>query len=120
MLAECTAIATALDAAHGGSAYAQTLLDARAALQAPASLPSARVLAAMREEHQSSHVRFVMAQSLTAHEQLLAEPLTAEQSARFHTLVEQSIREQKAIEAADRSPFETYRQNYLAANSLVV
>ncbi len=120
VLAECTAIATALDAAHGGSAYAQTLLDARAALQAPASLPSARVLAAMREEHQSSHVRFVMAQSLTAHEQLLAEPLTAEQSARFHTLVEQSIREQKAIEAADRSPFETYRQNYLAANSLVV
>lgn len=120
VLAEMEPIAQALDRTHGDGDYVRTLDIARAALHTPTCAPSARVLDAMTESHESSHVRFIMAQSLAAKSSLLSRPWSSEQNTRFLAMTIQSIAEQKAIEAADQVPFETYRQNYLATRSLSV
>jgi len=120
VLAECAPIAAALDSAHGGSAYRGALSAAAKAVEHPESLPSARVLAEMRDRHENSYSRFGLAQSLAHAKALKSEPLPAEVEARFARLAEDSIRKQKEIEAADRVDFETYRQKYLSPESLRV
>ena len=52
---QCKPIAAAVDAAQGGTAYAQSLADARATLIAPQRLPSARVLEAMARDSDQSY-----------------------------------------------------------------
>src|SRR5438034_5837638 len=120
VLAQCTPIAAALDSAHGGTAYRGALAAAAKGVDDPESLPSARVLAEMRERHESSYSRFGLARSLEHARTLRSEPLPAEVEARFVRLAEESIRKQKEIEAADRVDFETYRQKYLSHESLRV
>src|SRR6266704_2242416 len=120
VLAECATIAAALDSAHGGTAYRGALAAAAKAVEHPESLPSARVLAEMRERHENSYSRFALARSLEHAKTLRSEPLPAEVEARFARLAEESIRKQKEIEAADRVDFETYRQKYLSHESLRV
>src|SRR6266487_304726 len=120
VLAECAPIAAALDSAHGGTAYRAALAAAAKAVEHPESLPSARVLAEMRERHENSYSRFGLARSLEHAKALKSEPLPAEVEARFARLAEESIRKQKEIEAADRVDFETYRQKYLSPGSLRV
>ena len=120
VLAECGPIAAALDSAHGGSAYRGALAAAAKTVEHPESLPSARVLAEMRERYENSYSRFGLARSLEHAKALKSEPLPAEVEARFARLAEESIRKQKEIEAADRVDFETYRQKYLSPESLRV
>ncbi len=120
VLAECAPIAAALDSAHGGSAYRGALAAAAKAVEHPESLPSARVLAEMRERYDNSYARFALARSLEHAKALRSEPLPAEVEARFARLAEESIRKQQEIEAADRVDFETYRQKYLSHESLRV
>ncbi len=120
VLGGCKAIAAALDSAHGGTAYRGALAAAAKAVDDPASLPSARVLAEMRESHGSSYARFGLARSLAHAKTLRSEPLPADVEARFARLAEESIRKQKEIEAADRVDFEAYRQKYLSSESLRV
>jgi glutamate--cysteine ligase len=107
-------IAQALDAQSGGQAHRDAVAQARAALQAPETLPSARVLAAIRQQHSDSFVGFVRHQSLQTHQHLLDQPWTAQQQARYEAMSEQSVRDQQAIEAADSLPFEIYRQEYVS------
>jgi len=119
LIDECAPIATALDAAHGSSLYAQALQAARDTLQAPDVLPSARVLRAMTTEHDASYVGFVKAQSQLTRQALLELPYPDEVQARFAALARQSLEDQKNREAADAAvPFETYRQAYLSAERL--
>ncbi|MDP1565919.1 MAG: glutamate--cysteine ligase, partial [Polaromonas sp.] len=118
LIAQCAPVAAALDAAQGGSAYADALRASEAALRQPASLPSARVLDAMVSKHDSSFVAFARAQSLATRQTLLDLPFSAAQQARFEELTRQSLAEQKAIEAADSMPFEIYRQQYISAERL--
>jgi glutamate--cysteine ligase len=118
VVAQCAPIAAALDAAHGGTLYSDTLTAASAALLDPSTLPSARVLAAMAAKHDNSFVGFARAQSLATQATLQAQPLAADQLARFATLTETSIQEQKKIEASDTMPFEVYRQQYVSAERL--
>jgi glutamate--cysteine ligase len=119
MLAECAPIAAALDAARGGGAYGSALAAAVAALNDPATLPSARVLSEMRERHGNSYVGFALARSLEHRSRLLAEPLSPDFEARFTQMAQESLAEQRHIEAADSVPFETYRQRYLATDKLL-
>ena len=119
MLAQCEPLAAALDAAQGGSAHREALADARRALAEPDTTPSARVLAAMAQDFDSSHVRFVRAQSEQTRAQLLDLPFGAEQRQRYAALAAASVAEQQRIEAADTMDFETYRLRYLAPVSLV-
>src|SRR5205807_535664 len=58
VLAQCRTIAAALDSAHGGTAYRAALSAAAKAVEHPESLPSARVLAEMRERYENSYSRF--------------------------------------------------------------
>ncbi len=120
VLAECAPIAAALDSAHAGSAYRGALAAAAKAVEHPESLPSARVLAEMRDRYENSYSRFGLARSLEHAKALKSEPLPAEVEARFARVAEESIRKQQEIEAADRVDFETYRQKYLSHESLRV
>ena len=120
VLAQCAPIAAALDAAQGGRPYSDALAAAQAALLDAASLPSARVLAAMAKDFDNSFVKFARAQSNKTQAALQALPLSAEQHARLVALSAQSIVEQKNIEAADTMPFEIYRQQYVSAERLGV
>lgn len=111
-------IAEVLDAQLGGQAHRSAVAQARAAWLAPETLPSARVLAAIGQQHSDSFVGFVRHQSQQIHEQLLALDWSAAQQARYEAMADQSVRDQQAIEAADSLPFEIYRQEYVSAKRL--
>ena len=111
-------VAAAMDAQDGGRAYADALAAARAALAAPHTLPSARVLSAMRAEHADSFSAFVSARSLDTRARLLALPYSADLKARFDQLAAASVAEQKRIEASDQVPFEDYRREYTSPERL--
>lgn len=113
VLAECAPIAAALDRASAGTAHGEALAGAVAALNDPDLTPSARVLQAM-QGYGNSYVAFVLAQSHAHREAILGLPLSAEVAGRFARLAEESIEEQRRIEAADTVPFETYRRQYLS------
>jgi glutamate--cysteine ligase len=114
VLAECEQVAAALDAATGGNLHRDALSAAVAAVDDPASTPSARVLQAMARDHNNSYVHFALAQSRAHREAIMKLPLSEEVANRFALQAQESIVEQRRIEAADAVPFETYRQQYLA------
>lgn len=107
-----------LDGAHGGSQYAQALQAMRERMAAPQTLPSARVLDAIRSEFGDSFTRFANARSLQAKEEILSLPFGGRENMRLEALSLASTGEQKAIEAADTMPFEIYRQQYVSAERL--
>ena len=129
VLRDCAPIADALDAAAsaGGSAHAATtgapaavtrhrdaLAAAAALLDDPALTPSAHTLRTMAQRFDNSFSRFALAQSQQHHHTLLALPFDRDAQVRFARMAEESLAEQRRIEAADDMPFETYRQRYLA------
>jgi glutamate--cysteine ligase len=118
ILAACAPVAAALDAACGGEAYAEALAEARASVERPETLPSARVLEAMRRDHRASHNAFVLAQSRAHRAAFAADRLAPERAARQQRLAEESIAAQRRVEAADVVPFETFRQHYLSPERL--
>jgi glutamate--cysteine ligase len=113
VLADCTPIAEALDRANGGRGYREALAAASAALADPALTPSARVLEAITRDYDKSYVRFVLAQSRAHRETIMKLPLEPKVAERFARLAEESIAEQRRVEAADKLPFETFRRQYL-------
>jgi glutamate--cysteine ligase len=94
--------------------HRDALSKAVAALDDPASTPSARVLQTMARDHNNSYVHFALAQSRAHREAILKLPLAEDVANRFAQQAEESFVEQRRIEAADTVPFETYRQLYLA------
>ncbi|MEP6588385.1 MAG: glutamate--cysteine ligase, partial [Polaromonas sp.] len=120
VLAECAPIAAALDEAHGGTQYRDALAAAAAGLADANTLPSARVLAAMTQDFDNSFMQFARDQSLKNRDALQSLPLTDGQLARFTALSQQSVEEQKKIEAAESLPFEEYRQQYVSSECLGV
>jgi glutamate--cysteine ligase len=122
VLRECGPIAAALDDARGGThgknAHRGALAAAVAALEDPGKTPSARMLAEMHERHGDSYTAFVLERSLAHKRMLLEKPFPAEMDARFARAAEQSIAKQKEIEAADKLPFEAWRQQYLRPEAL--
>jgi glutamate--cysteine ligase len=118
ILSECAPIAARLDALEGTDAHARALAAARAAVMAPQTLPSARVLATMKEGYGGSHDAFVRARSRATREHMLALPLGEAVAAHLQALADESVAEQARIEAADTMPFEVYRQMYLAPERL--
>lgn len=74
----------------------------------------------MAQDFGDSHVAFIRAQSEQTRQALLALPFGPELRQRFAALAEASVAEQRRIEAADVMDFESYRQRYLAPQSLFV
>jgi glutamate--cysteine ligase len=120
VLEQCAPAAQALDAAHGGTHYRAALAAARRVLGDMEQTPSARVLAAMREDFEGSYVGFTRAQSLQTRNALLALPFAPELARRFEAMAQASLEDQKRLEAADTLPFESYRQAYLSSERLAV
>ena len=111
-------LAAQLDALQGGSEHAEALAMARARLADAALTPSARVLAAMKQDFGDSHVAFIRAQSEQTRQRLLALPWSEAQTDRYVRMAAESIAAQKAIEAADTLPFEAWREQYMAVKEL--
>jgi glutamate--cysteine ligase len=111
-------IALRMDAIHGGTHYAQSLHAAHTGLAQPDTLPSARVLAAIQNDHAGSFTAFVRAQSERTHAAMLALPVEADVQARLVRQCVQSVEEQRAIEAADTMPFDVYLKEYLSPQRL--
>ena len=120
ILAECEPIAAALDAAHGGAAYGEAVSSALGLLKDASLTPSARVLHAMARNHDNVFVRFALSQSLLHSGALRGMPWSAEDQQFFESLAEKSLAEQRRIEAADTLDFESYRQRYLAHDTLII
>ena len=120
LIEQCAPIAVALDAAQGGTRYTATVAAARTSLQHPDTLPSARVLDAMKQDFENSFVKFVRAQSVTTQHTLLALPFSGEQQSHFAAMTRKSIAEQQIIEAADTLPFEIYREEYVSPARLQI
>jgi glutamate--cysteine ligase len=120
VLDACAPIAAALDAGYGVGEHAAALAAAGRTLDDPGLLPSARVLNEIEHEHGGSYVRFVLDRSRRHREALEREPFAADVEAALARTAEESLAEQREIEAADTLPFEAFRQRYLSPLSLVV
>jgi glutamate--cysteine ligase len=118
LLAACAPAADALEAVHGGGAYAEAHAAARSVVDDAERAPSARVLATLRSDFDGSYVKFLRAQSQQTRAQLLALPFSPELAQRFARAAEESVAEQQRIEEADELPFEAFRQAYLSAERL--
>jgi glutamate--cysteine ligase len=118
ILEELGPIAAALDAVRGGTLHADALREASDALRAPATLPSARVLNAMAQQHGNSFVSFARAQSESTREFLMSLPWPEHDQAHFEQMTQDSIEAQKKIEENDTMAFEVYRQQYVSPDRL--
>jgi len=120
LLDECTPIARALDAVQGSASHQDALRSARAAMLDAHVLPSARVLNTMARDFGGSYIQFTRAQSAAAKRQLMTEPWSADSESRFNNWTAASIAAQKAVEAADRVPFEAFREHYVSESRLLL
>ena len=118
ILAACEPIAEALDRAHGGEAYRAALDAAAASFTRPETLPSARVLAEMKDRFDGGYTRFVQSHSMATREQILALPWPADLAARYEKMAADSLAAQKRIEESDTMPFEVFRQQYVSRERL--
>lgn len=112
LLDDMVPVAAALDAGQAATPYADAIGNARLAVEDPSRSLSAQVLAQM-QSHEQGFIEFALDQSMLHARQLAARPLSAEQEAVFIATAEQSLREQQAIEAADRLSFEDYLRQYM-------
>ncbi|MEO5700319.1 MAG: glutamate--cysteine ligase [Casimicrobiaceae bacterium] len=120
LLAECAPVATALDRAQGGTGYREALAGVMATAADPDTLPSARMLREIQEQHRGSYFNYILDQSRRHRSTLLAVPLSPGLESRFRDLARDSLAEQQTIEGRNELSFETYRQQYLAPESLRV
>jgi glutamate--cysteine ligase len=118
LIDECMPIAQAMDAELGGQLHAQAVQAARAALLAPDTLPSARVLAQVTQQHGGSFTRFALQRSQDTRAQLLAMAFPPALQQRFVQASAASIEAQKQIEAGDTMPFDVYLEEYLRPERL--
>jgi glutamate--cysteine ligase len=118
LLRECEPIADALDALDGGRRHRDALVQAWVVIGEPEAAPSARVLATMARDFDSSYIAFTKAQSLQSRATSLALPYTDQLHNRFAHMAQESVEEQRRIEASDSLPFEVYREQYLSVERL--
>ena len=119
ILQQCKPIAQALDAAHQSTDYGDALVAAQAGLAAPDTLPSARVLQAMKQDFAGSYTAFVRAQAEQTRQHITALPWSADQQAAFEAQALASRELQRQTEAADTVDFETWRLAYLDPATLM-
>jgi glutamate--cysteine ligase len=93
--------------------YCDALQQQRAKITDPDLTPSARMLAEM-DQNKEEFYHFALRMS-RQHQQWFSErPLEDARREQFESLARESIEKQRAIEAADKIPFETFLQEYFA------
>jgi glutamate--cysteine ligase len=130
LLAQMMPVAQRLDALQAGQdgpgeaapagVHSQAVAAARAALADMSQLPSARVLAAVNAREGQTFVGFIAARAQAIATEFLAQPLSQAEAQAFAAQAQQSVADQRAIEAADTLNFEAYRQQYTSPAGLVV
>ena len=120
LLDECGPIAGALDAACGGDGHQEALEAARHAVSAPDTLPSARVITEIRDVHGGSYRAFALAWSRVHRNAFRSEPLSPSAATRLEQLARDTLAKQHRMEAEDTLSFESFRQRYLAPDSIMV
>lgn len=115
---EIAPLAEAMDGLLGGRDYRDAQHAALAGLANPDTLPSARILATMKKDFDSSYTGFVRAQSQQTRNLLLGLPWSDQQDQRFATMAAESMAAQHRIEESDTMPFEIYRQQYMSPHRL--
>jgi len=109
ILSEVAQIADFLDLICGHDEHTKATKAQIAKIERPELTPSARVLQRMREV-KTSFFRFAMNQSLAASDYFRSLKLATVALNDFIAMSEESIIEQKEIEAADTLDFDTYLQ----------
>ena len=104
-------VAARLDELNGGDRYMQALATQWEKLQSIASVPSARVLDAMREQNQG-HVEWTLAMSQRHQAQFREHGLGADLQRAMTAAAGQSLEDQAAMEAADTLSFGEYLARY--------
>ncbi len=117
ILASCKPVAERLDEAHpeAEGAYARALQVAVERLEKPDTTPSARLMAAVREQPEASLIGLIREQSARHRQTLLAQPLPAQVQDELLAMTRESFVDQQAIEAADTGDFEHWRQQYITS-----
>ncbi|MDV2078372.1 glutamate--cysteine ligase [Marinobacter xestospongiae] len=106
-------LAEQLDQWQGGDRYRRALAEQADKLTDTGRLPSARVLAAMREEG-LGHRDWVMAMSQRHQAAFRSQALAPATQQAYERMTEASLAEQAAIEAAETQSFEDYLADYLS------
>jgi glutamate--cysteine ligase len=105
------ACATLLDQAKGGNLYQQAVKSQFAKLDDPALTPSAKVLRDMAEHSQGFYKH--TAALAEQHRATFADrPLGTDEQQAFGQWVQQSLEEQRALEAAQQLTFDEYLRHY--------
>lgn len=120
IVASCMPIARKLDELHGGHAHIQACETALAALNQPATLPSAKVVQALEHSATRGHMAFTLERSRQTRAALMAEPLPESVHASLSQQARESIKAQAHIEAADATSFEAFRLDYMSPKHLIV
>jgi glutamate--cysteine ligase len=113
LCAQLEPLCAALDTGDDERPYARALAAQRGKITDPRLLPSARVLAAMRERGQSFG-QFALDMSVRHKAAFAARVMPPQERAAFAATAERSIAEQARIEAADRVDFDTYLADYFS------
>ncbi|MCC5886875.1 MAG: glutamate--cysteine ligase [Gammaproteobacteria bacterium] len=108
----CIRTAAALDEARGGDEHARAVAAQLSRIRDPEQTPSARILAAMRDDT-IPFFRFAMDASERHAAHFRARPLDPASRTRFLQQSADSMRRQSEIEAADSMDFATYRRQYI-------
>ncbi|TDG16030.1 glutamate--cysteine ligase [Seongchinamella unica] len=111
LIADLEHIASALDSAHGGSAYGESLREQAAKVADPELTPSARVLREMREQGQP-FFRLAMAYSRRWADHFRQRSLDPETAADFDRQTQDSLQAQRELEAKEDISFEQYLANF--------
>ncbi|RXZ38135.1 glutamate--cysteine ligase [Oxalobacteraceae bacterium CAVE-383] len=107
-------IAALLDEQAGGTAHAEALARQRAKLHDAALTPSARVLAAIRENG-GSFIDFTLARSSADAAYFKARQPSPAEQAEFEAMAAASVAEQQQIEAAQTGDFDAFVAAYSAS-----
>ncbi|MGB9429819.1 MAG: glutamate--cysteine ligase [Gammaproteobacteria bacterium] len=102
-----------LDGNDAGKPYSASLKTRREELADPARLPSARILADMRQ-HGESFLRFAKRLSEQHRDYFRQRKLSPTIQTQFEQLARESLVKQVQIEATDRLPFDDYLKQYFA------
>lgn len=111
LLTQIEPVCRILDDGAAEGPYARALAAQQAKLSDAALLPSARILAEMREHGETFH-KFARRWSEKHERSFRSEPLKGERRQFFQHLTTESLERLEKLEARPQSPFEEYRRAY--------
>jgi glutamate--cysteine ligase len=119
LMGQCEPIADLLDRVHASNDYRAAWAEQRARLEDPKRTPSARILSSMRKAR-IPFFRFAMNQSILHKGYFDANPLDEQTRRHFEAQAEQSVADQREMEATDGESLDEFLAHYLQPPSIAV